>query len=89
MNEPWPGNLYVNPLVMTPGFTEKAHFQAAYDRLSIEIRSVDPEHNICFEPVTWINNFPSGFTHAPGGHRFSNSSMLCYHYYNPPTLNLD
>lgn len=33
---------------MVPGLSEKAHFQAAYDRLSVEIRSVDPDHNICF-----------------------------------------
>lgn len=63
--------------------------QRAYDFLSAEIRKIDPDRNICFEPVTWLNNFESGFVSPPGGQRFSNSSMLCYHYYNPPTLNLD
>ena len=57
MNEPWPGNLYEDPLVMVPGLSEKAHLQRAYDFLSTQIRKVDPDHNICFEPVTWLNNF--------------------------------
>lgn len=86
INEPWPGNLYENPLVMVPGLSEKFHLQHAYDYLSQEIRSVDPEQNICFEPVTWLNNFESGFIHPPGGFKYSNSSIFCYHYYNPPTF---
>lgn len=48
MNEPWPGNLYEDPLVMVPGLSEQAHLQDAYDKLSVQIRSVDPDHNICF-----------------------------------------
>lgn len=74
---------------MVPGLSEKAHLQRAYDFLSAEIRKVDPDHNICFEPVTWLNNIESGFTNAPGGKRYTNSSIFCYHYYSPPTLNLD
>lgn len=53
------------------------------------MRKVDPDINICFEPVTWLNEFPTGFTSAPGGRRYSNSSIFCYHYYDPPSLNLD
>lgn len=89
MNEPWPGNMYDNPLVMVPGLSETFHLQEMYDRLAEAIRSVDPDHNICFEPVTWLNNFPTGFTHPPGGRRYENSSIFCYHYYNPPTVNLN
>ena len=89
INEPWPGNLYRNPLVMVPGPSDYILMQHAYDYLSHEIRKVDPNHNICFEPVTWLNEFRSWFTHPPGGKRFENSSIFCYHYYNPPTLNLE
>ena len=74
---------------MAPGFTEVFNLQRAYDHLSHQIRSVDPDHNICFEPVTWLNEFRSGFTHPPGGERYENSSIFCYHYYNPPTLDLE
>ena len=62
--------------------------QNAYDLIAEKIREVDPDHNICFEPVTWLNNFRSGFSHPPGGNQHRNSSILCYHYYKPPTLNL-
>lgn len=87
MNEPWPGDLYKNPLVMVPGFTEYLNMQNAYDRISAAIRKVDPNHNICFEPATWLNNYRSGFTHPPGGFKYSNSSILCYHYYDSVNLN--
>lgn len=84
MNEPWPGDMYENPLVMVPTLSEKYNLQRAYDRIATAIRSVDPDHNICFEPVTWLNSYRSGFTHPPGGMRYSNTSILCYHYYTPP-----
>lgn len=88
MNEPWPGDPYLNPLVMIPGLSELIHMQEAYDIISHNIREVDPEHNICFEPVTWSNFLRAGFTHPPGGHKHRNTSVFCYHYYNPPTFNL-
>jgi hypothetical protein len=81
--------MYENPLIMVPELSEQFHLQEAYNRLAAEIRSVDPGQNICYEPVTWLNNFQSGFTHPPQGKRFANSSMFCYHYYNPPTLHLN
>jgi hypothetical protein len=62
--------------------------QQAYDIISEGIREVDPEHSICFEPVTWLNNFRAGFNHPPGGKKHSNHSIFCYHYYNPPTFKL-
>jgi hypothetical protein len=62
--------------------------QHAYDIISSAIREVDPSHSICFEPVTYLNNFKAGFSHPPGGRKYSNFSIFCYHYYSPPTLNL-
>ncbi len=38
LNEPFPGNLYKNPLVGIPGIAEHAHLQALYDRLNNAIR---------------------------------------------------
>ena len=43
---------------------------------------------ICIEPVTFDNTVPVGFTHAPGGKKYANNSILCYHYYKPPALGL-
>ena len=74
---------------MAPGLSELFNLQRVYDHLSLEIKSVDPDQNICFEPVTWLNGFRSGFTHPPGGRQFENSSILCYHHYSPPCLNLE
>lgn len=62
--------------------------QQAYDIIAKEIRNIDPGHSICFEPVTWLNFFRAGFTHPPGGKKYENSSIFCYHYYNPPSFNL-
>jgi endoglycosylceramidase len=43
---------------------------------------------IFFEPITFDNKIPVGFSHPPGGHRFANKSVLAYHYYAPPALGL-
>lgn len=89
INEPWPGNLYNNPLVMVPHLSELFNLQRVYDHISAAIREIDPHHPICFEPVMWLNTISAGFTHPPGGKRYSNQSILCYHYYNPPTIKLE
>jgi len=34
MNEPWPGDLFRNPLVMVPGLSELINLQPAYDIIS-------------------------------------------------------
>jgi hypothetical protein len=73
---------------MVPGLSESINLQHAYDIISAEIRKIDPEHSICFEPVTYLNLFRAGFSHPPGGKKYSNQSIFCYHYYNPPTFNL-
>lgn len=73
---------------MIPGLSESINMQDAYDIIAKKIREVDPEHSICFEPVTWLNYFRAGFKHPPGGRRYANSSIFCYHYYQPPTFNL-
>ena len=89
MNQPWPGNAYKNPLVMVPTLSEKIHLQKAYDRLATRIRSIDPTRVIGFEPVTWLQQFPSGFSHPPGGMHYASKSIFCYHYYQSNVLNKD
>ena len=88
MNEPWPGDQFLNPLVMVPGLSEIINMQHAYDVIAEGIKEVDSKHSLCFEPVTWLNYFRAGFSHPPGGRQYSNQSIFCYHYYNPPTFNL-
>lgn len=79
--------MYRNPLIMVPHLSEVFNLQRVYDHLSTAIRQEDSNHPICFEPVTWLNTISAGFSHPPGGSRYQNSSILCYHYYNPPTVN--
>ena len=52
------------------------------------IREVDNETNICFEPITFDFAFGTGFTHAPGGNKYTNRSILCYHFESPPVKSL-
>ena len=67
---------------------ERIHLQNFYDKVSAAIRKFDKNHPICFEPVTWDNTVPVGFGHPPGGNKYRNESILCYHFYMPPAVNL-
>ncbi len=69
-----------------PSVGERFKFQQFYDRLAQAIRAVDPDTLIFFEPITFDNKIPAGFSHPPGGHRFANKSVFAYHYYKPPAL---
>ena len=88
INEPFVGNAIRDLPLLFPSVAEKVHFQEFYDQLAWKIRSVDPDTIIFFEPITFDNNFPVGFTHPPGGFINQNKSVLAYHYYHPPALNL-
>lgn len=70
INEPWAGNVFLNPALLVPGVAEKLNLQRFYNILNEQIRKIDNEHIVFFEPVTWDNMFPSGFKSAPGGDSF-------------------
>ncbi len=55
----------------------------------MKIRQIDPDTPICFSPVTFDNAVPTGFRHPPGGNRYRNQSIFCYHYYSPPEISLN
>ena len=81
--------MYSLPFVMIPHLSESINLQRVYDKLSEAIRKMDQKNAICFEPVTWLNTVSAGFKHPPGGHRHANKSILCYHYYSPPTIEMN
>lgn len=58
MNEPFAGYWYKDPLLMVPGVADKKNLAPMYDRLNGDIRTIDPEHNILFESVTWDDFVP-------------------------------
>eukprot|EP00746_Dinoflagellata_sp_MGD_P068224 gnl/MRDRNA2_/MRDRNA2_28117_c0_seq1.p1 gnl/MRDRNA2_/MRDRNA2_28117_c0~~gnl/MRDRNA2_/MRDRNA2_28117_c0_seq1.p1 ORF type:complete len:553 (-),score=85.00 gnl/MRDRNA2_/MRDRNA2_28117_c0_seq1:48-1706(-) len=92
INEPFPGDIYRDPLLLVPGVAGSRSLQAAYDTVAKAIRSIDDTTVIMYEPVTWGMVFPtfngtvgkmvgSGFSHVPGGPLYVNHSAYSYHYY--------
>lgn len=43
---------------------------------------------IFFEGVTW-DDFGVGFEEVPGGNDYVNKSVLSFHFYVPPDIDLD
>ena len=84
INEPFVGNAIRNPFLLMPTVADRFKFQHFYDNVVSSIRQVDPDTNICFEPITFDFAFNSGFSHPPGGKMYKNKSILCYHFESPP-----
>lgn len=85
MNEPWAGDVFANPQLMTPGVADSVNLQPFYENISQAIRQTDLDRIIFFEGVTW-DDYVSGFTSVPGGDVYRNRSALTFHYYVPPNF---
>jgi len=84
INEPITGNLYKNPFEFFDPFCRVAHktLEALYHSLAKEVRKIDDNHIIVFEPS--INGlFTSGFEKAPGGKENISKQIYSYHIYCP------
>jgi endoglycosylceramidase len=87
INEPWAGNIYLNPLRLIPGYAGRHNLLPVYDYLIQEIRKVDTQTLVFYEPVTWGYYFPgggyqgTGFNRIPGGDKERSRSVMSYHYY--------
>ena len=84
INEPWAGDLYLNPSILLPGIAGRYNLMPMYDNLSKIIRNYDNETLIFYEPVTWgiiLNGqiVGTGFTKAPGDD--PSKTVLSWHYY--------
>eukprot|EP01133_Synstelium_polycarpum_P008230 gene8230-9677_t len=88
INEPWAGDVYLDPELLIPTIADKKNLAPLYERLNTDIRSVDPDHIIFFESVTW-DDLGVGFEHVPGGEAYRNLSALSWHYYYPPAITID
>lgn len=80
INEPFPGNFYEKPTLLLPGVGDRENLQPFYNTLNTQIREVDDQHIIFFEPITW-DITPVGFDQVPGGANYQNRSVLSWHYY--------
>jgi len=85
MNEPWAGDIYTDPELILPGVADLINLQPFYANISAGIRTIDTDHMIFFEGITWDDGI-SGFTQVPGGDAYRNRSALTFHYYSPPNL---
>lgn len=66
-NEPWLGDIYEKPWLLIPSFADHYNIEPLYERLASQLRKVDDKHIIFFEPITFDNFIPVGFTSVPGG----------------------
>jgi endoglycosylceramidase len=82
INEPWMGDQFSNPRLLTPGVADRTNIQPLYNAVAAGIRSVDATKLLFYEPVVW-DFFESGFTEVPGGEAHRNTSVLSYHVYCP------
>eukprot|EP01102_Stenamoeba_stenopodia_P003368 TRINITY_DN1333_c0_g1_i5.p1 TRINITY_DN1333_c0_g1~~TRINITY_DN1333_c0_g1_i5.p1 ORF type:complete len:544 (-),score=80.71 TRINITY_DN1333_c0_g1_i5:434-1996(-) len=80
INEPWAGDIYADPELLIPEYVNHKNLEPFYQMLASSIRSVDEQHIIFYEPVTWTYT-ESGFQSLPGGSDYANRSVLSYHYY--------
>jgi endoglycosylceramidase len=85
MNEPWCGDIFLDPSLVIPGKADKKNLEPMYNKVAAAIREVDTSHMVFFDSVTW-DDFSVGFTQVPGGNAYRNMSVLAYHFYTPPNL---
>jgi endoglycosylceramidase len=84
LNEPWPGDIYANPLLFLPGVAGTLNLMKLYDKTYETIRKHDSDGLIFYEPVTWGvllkgYYFGTGFTRPPGSD--PHTTVLSWHYY--------
>ncbi|CAM6119704.1 unnamed protein product [Calypogeia fissa] len=75
MKEPWPGDVFSNPLLFIPGVSDKKNLASIYEKLQTAVRSVDKERILFFETITF-DNFRCGWSTAPGGVEWQNKTAL-------------
>ncbi|KAJ3096887.1 hypothetical protein HDU97_005460 [Phlyctochytrium planicorne] len=85
INEPFAGDVYLNPTLLIPGVADRVNLQQFMARGAEGVRSVDPNAIIFIEGVTW-DNFVVGFTEVPGGDAYKEKTAISFHHYNPPNL---
>lgn len=85
LNEPFPGNIYYNPLLLIPEYGNN-RIMDFYNIIFEEIRKYDDTRIFFYEPVTWASN--AGFRYYPGGEEYANRTVLNIHFYSPPLTNM-
>jgi len=71
LNEPWPGDVWSDPLLLLPGVADGKNLQPLFANLTAVIRAAEaavgsPPHLIQWDTVTWDDFVPTGFTDLTG-----------------------
>ncbi|KAF1802879.1 glycoside hydrolase family 5 protein [Mucor lusitanicus] len=82
LNEPWVGDTWADPTLLTPGVADHKTMEALWNRATTKIRTIDKNTLIFFEGATL--DVLSGFNDVPLGD--GSRSVHSFHYYNPPQL---
>ena len=87
-NEPWPGELWSNINSMWPGFSTNYQVLPFYRKVDEEIRKVDDNYILMFEPVPFPDTLPfnggivlGGFLETPAGKKYLDKQVLNIHMY--------
>lgn len=93
-NEPWPGDVLSDPLLLVPGVADKSNLQPMYESLAGVIRAAEAAAGIspkviATEGITFDDFLPVGFTALPGAGPTASLGALSYHYYIAPNLDVD
>lgn len=82
INEPSGANLWKNPYTLLgPGFNNNRFLLPFYKKLAAEIRKIDQEKLILFEPS--VADYFGGFYSTPSPTEFKHLDVLSYHAYCP------
>jgi endoglycosylceramidase len=84
MNEPWAGDIYVDPTLLVPGVADQKNLEPLWNNATQKIREVDNTTIVFFEGVTW--DIKDGHRKVPGGD--GSKAAMSYHYYAPPQFSL-
>jgi endoglycosylceramidase len=87
-NEPWPGDFYNNISKWIPGRSDKEDLLPMYRKLDKEIREIDNDYVMMFEPTPFPDVLPvlggiilGGFKEAPLPTQFNDRQVLNMHSY--------
>eukprot|EP01090_Pellita_catalonica_P023733 TRINITY_DN9932_c0_g1_i1.p1 TRINITY_DN9932_c0_g1~~TRINITY_DN9932_c0_g1_i1.p1 ORF type:complete len:509 (+),score=68.22 TRINITY_DN9932_c0_g1_i1:26-1552(+) len=84
INEPWVGNIYLNPDLLVPGIADKENLMPMYVALNDVIRKNDNDHMIFFEKALIDQVSLGGFHKGPGGEAYNDRQVYSYHIYCAP-----
>ena len=87
-NEPWPGDFYNNILHWIPGKADKEDLLPMYRKIDKELREIDDNYIMMFEPTPFPDVLPilggiivGGFKEAPLAPQYNDRQVLNMHSY--------